>query len=238
MRPCKQSGSLIRCAFPGFFPGRRTARTREPFRDTRKAAGFTLIEIMVVVLLIGLMAGAIIPRFGNQAERQRLRLAVLQISDAFALCYSSAVTEGRPYRWFWDEERSLWGYSVEIDPVERPGEFKSFSVAGRRDERLPEGIELEGIYFAIQRADGDDDAPADLAPEVNFYRDGHCDSVYVVIQAARPEGEELDEFGNDQAEAMTVSLNGITGRVKVIDGNYIAQMKASQEEEDYGDGYE
>lgn len=205
----------------------------------RHETGFTLIEIMVVVLLIGLMAGAILPRFGNQAERERLRSAVLQISDAFALCYSSAVTEGRRYRWFWDEERSLWGYAVEIDPVESPGEFKSFSVAGRRDEHLPQGIELEGIYFAIQRDDEEDGEPADLAPEVNFYRDGHCDSVYVVIQVAAPEGEEgLDEFGAGQAEAMTVSLNGITGRVKVIDGNYIAELEAGAEEEGYGYGYE
>jgi len=53
--------------------------------------GFTLIEIMVVIIILGLLAGLVLPRFLGQEERAKIEVAKTQIRaiesalDAFKL---------------------------------------------------------------------------------------------------------------------------------------------------------
>ncbi|MED5621557.1 type II secretion system major pseudopilin GspG [Ideonella sp. BN130291] len=48
----------------------------------RSAAGFTLLELLVVILIIGLLTGIVAPRFLNQISRSEATAAKAQI-DAF-----------------------------------------------------------------------------------------------------------------------------------------------------------
>jgi general secretion pathway protein G len=48
----------------------------------RAAAGFTLLELLVVILIIGLLTGIVAPRFLNQISRSEVTAAKAQI-DAF-----------------------------------------------------------------------------------------------------------------------------------------------------------
>ncbi len=43
--------------------------------------GFTLIEIMVVIVILGMLAGLVVPRFMGQEEEARRTKAVVQISS-------------------------------------------------------------------------------------------------------------------------------------------------------------
>ena len=47
---------------------------------TRRTAGFTLIEIMVVVIVIGVLSALILPSFLGRAEKARVATAKQQIS--------------------------------------------------------------------------------------------------------------------------------------------------------------
>jgi len=195
--------------------------------------GFTLVEILVVMLLVALMAGAVIPLFGRRKEKEALRASALKLCDALAFCYSAAVTEARRYKWVWNEETRSWSCQREADPLEAPGEFRPVFVGGRRDETLPPRIEVEGLYFAVKQdvEQGQEAEPVELPPEINFYPDGHCDTADVVLQVAPSEGEEVpDNTAASSAEAMTITLNGITGRVKLLAGNAIAEELEAEEE--------
>ena len=185
------------------------------------ARGFSLIEIMVVCVLIAIMAGAIIPRFGGHERRKRLESAATLMSGAFHYCYSQAVVTGQKHRWQWDDEAGRGRFLIESDPTEKPGEFNPDLAGGRQSEALPRGIEMEGIYFAVKKAEDEDGEEPELPPEITFYPDGHCDSTYVVLQISDPSQEE---GGESSGEAMTVALNGVTGRVKILRGNAVASM--------------
>ena len=53
--------------------------------------GFTLIEIMVVIIILGLLAGLVLPKFLGQEEKAKVKVAKTQIRalegalDAFKL---------------------------------------------------------------------------------------------------------------------------------------------------------
>jgi type II secretion system protein H len=186
-----------------------------------RGRGFSLIEIMVVCVLIAIMAGAIIPRFGGHERRKRLESAATLMSGAFRYCYSQAVATGLRHRWQWDSDAERSRFLIEGDPGEKPGEFTAVSAGGRQSEALPQGIELEGVYFAVKKSEDEEGEEPELPPEITFYPDGHCDSTYVVLRIADPAQEEGEE---SSGEARTVALNGVTGRVKVLKGNAVAAM--------------
>ncbi len=48
----------------------------------RRSTGFTLLELLVVILIIGLLTGIVAPRFMNQISRSEITTAKAQI-DAF-----------------------------------------------------------------------------------------------------------------------------------------------------------
>src|SRR5205823_14804146 len=67
-----ESGSNI-AASEGNSMGPKETRVRRP------VAGFTLLELLVVVLIIGLLAGFVAPRYFNQVGKSEVNIAKAQI---------------------------------------------------------------------------------------------------------------------------------------------------------------
>jgi len=55
-------------------------------RKKRSQAGFTLIELMVVIVILGILAGLVVPRIMDRPEQARIQKAEVQIESLETAC--------------------------------------------------------------------------------------------------------------------------------------------------------
>ena len=68
-----------------------------PLRQTR-AEGFTLVELMVVIVIIGIMSAMIIPEMTGSYQDALLRATSRRLIDVCGLASSRAITLHQPQR--------------------------------------------------------------------------------------------------------------------------------------------
>ena len=64
----------------------------------RRSAGFTLLELLIVIMLMALISAALLPNFGGSFGF-RIEDASREISRELELAAQSAIASGHPHRW-------------------------------------------------------------------------------------------------------------------------------------------
>jgi type II secretion system protein H len=72
--------------------------SRPPMVKIRPCPGFTLIEIMIVVAIIGLTALVAIPTFTSHEDQQKLSMAAAELTDGLRYARSEAIRTGSTFR--------------------------------------------------------------------------------------------------------------------------------------------
>lgn len=149
-------------------PPRTGDRRHSPFeiRRLKFATGFTLIEMMVVLAILGLVAAMGVPPLVKALQKNGMRLAVGEVQDA---CLAA-------------REKAIWSQQ-KVAVVFYP-QTRTFSVEGGTGAQLPDGIEFAMVDIFRQ-----DYAESDWA-KVFFNPDGTCDEAVIVL-VGRGEREKI-----------------------------------------------
>ncbi|MEX1024343.1 MAG: prepilin-type N-terminal cleavage/methylation domain-containing protein [Planctomycetota bacterium] len=78
-------------------------------RSDRRAAGFSLVELMVVIVILGMMFGTVVLNWKALVPKQRLHSAVRELSDVLHECRSEAISRNRAFELYYDlDEERYW----------------------------------------------------------------------------------------------------------------------------------
>lgn len=160
--------------------------------------GFTLIEILVVLLILSVVSMSVVPTFFRSMEGISLKSAVHHVGDMLNFCRSMAVSDGQPFRLNYDEEQHRFWISYEKDPLLEPGYFEEYGVSGFAHYILPEHVTVKSFFI---------EETSELEIEetfVEFQKDGSASEVIIV-------------FSNPEEDAYSIQVSELTGRIRIVD---------------------
>jgi prepilin-type N-terminal cleavage/methylation domain-containing protein len=167
--------------------------------NRRGEAGFSLIELLIVLVLLGLVIGIGMPRMQDWLDRYRVRTAAQSLAADMQLQRMRAVSRNTTHAIVFDAVAGtylLW----EGDPVN-----------GLNTQLVPEAI---GLPFGITFTDPIDD-PIELTWNGNadvavFHPDG-------AVNGRLAQENEIT-ITNANGFSFRVVMNQVTGRITVLEG--------------------
>jgi len=179
-----------------------------------KNRGFTLIELVVVLAIIGVLTAMIVPEMRGSYEDALLRSTARELISVFDLAYSRAVSVNQPHRVRLDrlngryfiEERSRGGDSLDgfVPLLDLPG------AEGALDPRITFHVQRPTWEMADganpESVVGSEDDAAMVAQDdgISFYPDGTADPLEILLR---------DRAGFQ----LILRVNPITARVQILD---------------------
>ncbi|MBD3175344.1 MAG: prepilin-type N-terminal cleavage/methylation domain-containing protein [Armatimonadia bacterium] len=140
--------------------------------------GFTITELMVVMVIMVLLAGLAVPQFVGSMRAERLRTAGRMVVSTAELARSRAVSEARLTRLEFDYENgrlTVYRYLQDAEQEQEPyWEPMTDNLAQARE--LPGGITIEYV------GDDPDMSPAERVEELIFRPDGSSDQAFIVLE--------------------------------------------------------
>ncbi len=67
------------------------------------ASGFTLIELVLVAVVLGILLVGTVPKFSHTVERLRVERAAFELAQLMRYARERAVSDGQAMSWVWDD---------------------------------------------------------------------------------------------------------------------------------------
>ena len=165
---------------------------RRPTRPRGCARGFTLIEVMVVVLIGAVIMGVAIPNFARKAMKDPLNQATTDLLDAFREARSRAVLGNRPMQVLITAGEGIIHVEPyqprdpEFAPIEDESDTVPTAEINSSSTASPESKPLFSAHMNPEVAFrtlvvNTHDRLADPLTVVRFYPNGTCDQFEAVL---------------------------------------------------------
>ncbi|WOJ96492.1 GspH/FimT family pseudopilin [Congregibacter brevis] len=216
MKKCPYSYALP-LAFSGSQLSRAEALARPTFVCAKGQSGFTLIELMMVLVLIAVLLGVGGPSFQSSLQRNRLQSAVNTVATALSFARAEAVIRSQPVSICPTIDTSScsgsnWetGWLIFVDNNEGGGGAASDGTLNGGEELLrigepaPQGVTVRTVNFPSTAA-------------IVFTDSGR------VLQNISGTVTVCDERGVNEARALVVEVSGQARRAVDTDGNGVVE---------------
>jgi type II secretion system protein H len=183
-------------------------------RKSPNLAAFTLIELMVVMVLIGIMTAMILPEMKGTYEDALLRSSSRELVSVCSLASSHAVSVNQAHRLRLDLKTGH--YSIERRVSNRGAKGRSVAAReviggeGELDTRISieihktDDVAPEGAEEGSSPASGSSAQLAGRDDGITFYPDGTADASEILLR-------DRDGF------RMALRINPVTARVRIIE---------------------
>lgn len=164
----------------------------------RHGRGFTLIELILVLVLIGVAASVVAPTMTSSAANAGLNAATRNLLSLVKFARSTAVSRHWVCRLEWNPEERQWRVTAEQNHGTDPGLYNAVETPGRIREFVPRGVEVTGFRVIRQGIE------LETASYIEFRPDGTSDEAYVY-------------FMDGRERVKTVGLIPVSGQALVAD---------------------
>jgi type II secretion system protein H len=162
-------------ALPRRTPGRLAIDHRRSFAGLRQGLGFTLIEIMIVVAIIGLIAAMGAPSIGKALQKEGMRKAVSDVEDVFFSAREQAIFQNKKVAVIFYPNQNRFGVEGTSAGSDEGGTVVNHHSGKTLVATLPEGVQ-----FAMLDIFRQDYVQSDWA-RVFFNPDGTADEAVIVL---------------------------------------------------------
>jgi prepilin-type N-terminal cleavage/methylation domain-containing protein len=186
--------------------------------NQKSETGFTLIELMVVIVILGVIATVIAPNIDRISPKYSVRAGAREIASTIEHCRSQSALTGETYSIVYDLDRMQYWVllPVKLDEYGQPSEEDREPI--RPPRVLPSGVRIVDVITSDNENHSDGEVQIDFSPF------GNTGSHIVLLQYE--EKEELNIWVRTNA-----FLGFTTFHYKEI---FFAEYEAEEDDETYG----
>ena len=165
----------------------------------KKNKGFSLLELLLVIFLVGLLSALVVPSVSNSLASVRLKTAAKKTAAILRYARNQAVFKKKPFWVLVDKEVS--GLAVLDEPFSGGTETDDSQDAfaslpsSAKVFLYPEGVLIDNLFIGDQEISGSQSV-------FIFYPNGSCSGGEIVLQA-------------DSSFAYRISLNAVLGTAEI-----------------------